>query len=89
MQLALICADYHGTRFNRAVTLLLWSYWWYQVSHGNEHVEKLFVEEAEAESLINLAGHRSCGGCRASIYNGMSLEGVEKLLEFMKVLDCY
>lgn len=56
-----------------------------QVGFGNEALEKLFVKESEAGGLINLAGHRSVGGCRASIYNGMPLNGVESLVEFMKV----
>ena len=40
--------------------------------------------EASAEGLVNLKGHRSVGGMRASIYNAMPAEGVEKLVEFMK-----
>jgi phosphoserine aminotransferase len=49
-----------------------------------EDLEKKFVKEAEAEGLINLKGHRSVGGMRASIYNAMPMEGVEKLVSFMK-----
>jgi phosphoserine aminotransferase len=45
---------------------------------------KKFLEDAKKVKLYTLAGHRSVGGCRASIYNGMPLEGVEKLAEFMK-----
>lgn len=56
-----------------------------QVGHANEELEKLFVKEAEKSDLVNLGGHRSVGGCRASLYNGMSIDGVEKLVEFMKV----
>jgi len=48
-------------------------------------LEKVFVQEAEAGGLINLKGHRSVGGMRASIYNAMPLEGVEQLVAFMKV----
>ena len=46
--------------------------------------EKAFLQEADARQLIGLAGHRSVGGCRASIYNAMPLEGVEALASFME-----
>ncbi len=49
-----------------------------------EEINKLFVKEAEQVGLVNLAGHRSVGGMRASIYNAMPLAGVEKLVSFMK-----
>jgi len=42
------------------------------------------MAEAKTEGLLELKGHRSVGGCRASIYNGMPIEGVEKLKDFMK-----
>jgi phosphoserine aminotransferase len=45
--------------------------------------EKRFVSEAEAKGFIGLAGHRSVGGCRASIYNAVSVESVEALAAFM------
>merc|ERR1712238_563698 len=45
---------------------------------------KKFLAEAEAEGMTALAGHRSVGGCRASIYNAMPMEGVAKLCAFMK-----
>ena len=51
---------------------------------GNADLDKKFVKEAEAAGLRNLAGHRSIGGMRASIYNAMPYEGVEKLVSFMK-----
>lgn len=51
---------------------------------GNEALEKKFMEDAKKVNLYTLAGHRSVGGCRASLYNGMPLEGVEKLTSFMK-----
>ena len=50
---------------------------------GNEELDKKFVAEAKAAGFINLKGHRSVGGMRASIYNAMPLEGVEKLVAFM------
>merc|ERR1712217_5982 len=51
---------------------------------GDEALEKKFMDEAKKVNLYTLAGHRSVGGCRASLYNGMPLEGVEKLTSFMK-----
>jgi phosphoserine aminotransferase len=48
---------------------------------------KTFLEEAKKQQLYTLAGHRSVGGCRASIYNGMPMEGVEKLAAFMKAFS--
>ncbi|MBR6635007.1 MAG: 3-phosphoserine/phosphohydroxythreonine transaminase, partial [Clostridia bacterium] len=50
---------------------------------GNEELDAKFVKEATAAGLVNLKGHRSVGGMRASIYNAMPYEGVEKLVEFM------
>ncbi|HEY8507933.1 MAG TPA: 3-phosphoserine/phosphohydroxythreonine transaminase [Steroidobacteraceae bacterium] len=47
-------------------------------------LDKTFLNEARAAGLTNLEGHRSVGGMRASIYNAMSLEGVEALISFMK-----
>ncbi len=49
-----------------------------------EELEAKFIKEANAAGLIGLKGHRSVGGCRASIYNAMTLEGVEALVAFMK-----
>jgi len=46
-------------------------------------LEAQFIQEATAKSLNGLKGHRSVGGCRASIYNAFPREGVEKLIEFM------
>lgn len=50
-------------------------------------LNKKFVKESEAAGLVNLAGHRSVGGMRASIYNAMSLEGVKTLVAFMKEFE--
>lgn len=47
-------------------------------------LEKTFLKEAEAAGLLNLAGHRSVGGMRASIYNAVPLEGVQALVSFMQ-----
>jgi phosphoserine aminotransferase len=51
---------------------------------GNEELDALFVKESKAAGFENLKGHRSVGGMRASIYNAMPIEGVEKLVAFMK-----
>ena len=50
---------------------------------GDEAKDAAFVKEAAAAGFVNLKGHRSVGGMRASIYNAMPLEGVEKLVAFM------
>ncbi|KAG9132330.1 hypothetical protein Leryth_013004, partial [Lithospermum erythrorhizon] len=47
-------------------------------------LEGVFIEEAKKEKMVELKGHRSVGGMRASIYNAMPLAGVEKLVAFMK-----
>ncbi len=51
---------------------------------GDGELDKRFVAEGKAQGLHNLNGHRSIGGMRASIYNAMPMEGVDKLIEFMK-----
>ena len=51
---------------------------------GDEETDDRFVKFAAKEGLINLKGHRSVGGMRASIYNAMATEGVQKLVEVMK-----
>ena len=48
------------------------------------NLEKIFLKEAEGVGLLNLAGHRSVGGMRASIYNAVPLEGVQALVTFMQ-----
>ena len=54
---------------------------------GNDELDAKFVKEAKAAGFENLKGHRSVGGMRASIYNAMPREGVEKLVEFMKAFE--
>lgn len=49
----------------------------------SEELEARFVKEADAAGLSGLKGHRSVGGCRASIYNAMPLEGAQALADFM------
>jgi len=50
----------------------------------SEELEKKFIAEGVQNDLFGLKGHRSVGGCRASIYNAMPYEGIEALVEFMK-----
>ena len=50
---------------------------------GDKELDAKFVKEAEAAGFVNLKGHRTVGGMRASIYNAMPIEGVEKLVAFM------
>lgn len=54
---------------------------------GNEDLDAKFVKEAAAAGFVNLKGHRSVGGMRASIYNAMPTVGVEKLVAFMKAFE--
>ncbi|MCI5605482.1 MAG: 3-phosphoserine/phosphohydroxythreonine transaminase [Clostridia bacterium] len=54
---------------------------------GNEELDAKFVAEAKAAGFVNLKGHRTVGGMRASIYNAMPVEGVKALVEFMKKFE--
>ncbi len=54
---------------------------------GDKELDALFCKEAAAEGFVNIKGHRSVGGMRASIYNAMPTEGVKKLVEFMKAFE--
>ena len=54
---------------------------------GDKDLDAKFVKEAAAAGFENLKGHRSVGGMRASIYNAMPIEGVEKLVAFMKKFE--
>ncbi len=54
---------------------------------GDKELDAKFVAEATKAGLVNLKGHRSVGGMRASIYNAMPKEGVEKLVAFMKEFE--
>ena len=51
---------------------------------GDKDLDAKFIKEATDAGFVNLKGHRSVGGMRASIYNAMPVEGVQKLTEFMK-----
>ena len=50
---------------------------------GSEEMDAKFIKEATEAGFVSLKGHRTVGGMRASIYNAMPIEGVEKLVEFM------
>ncbi len=54
---------------------------------GDKDLDAQFVKEAAAAGFVNLKGHRSVGGMRASMYNAMPMEGVEKLVAFMKEFE--
>ncbi len=54
---------------------------------GNDELDAKFIKEASARGLVNLKGHRSVGGMRASIYNPMSHDGVKALVDFMKSFE--
>lgn len=54
---------------------------------GDEKMDAKFVSEAKTAGFINIKGHRSVGGMRASIYNAMPVEGVEKLVAFMEKFE--
>lgn len=54
---------------------------------GNEKLDQEFVQKATAAGLLNVKGHRSVGGMRASLYNAMPKAGVEALVEFMKQFE--
>ncbi len=54
---------------------------------GSDETDEKFVKEASKNGLVNLKGHRSVGGMRASLYNAMPVEGVQKLVAFMKKFE--
>jgi len=56
----------------------------FTIGGDDEALTKKFLEDAKKVKLFTLAGHRSVGGCRASVYNGMPMEGVDALQSFMK-----
>ena len=54
---------------------------------GDADLDARFAKEAQAKGLMNLKGHRSVGGIRASLYNAQPMEGVKALAEFMKEFE--
>lgn len=71
------CAAEKGSRSDMNVTF----------RSASEELDARFVSEATAAGFVNLKGHRNVGGMRASIYNAMPTEGVEKLADFIKEFD--
>ena len=59
----------------------------FRVAGGNEPIEAKFVAQAEAARIAGVKGHRSVGGMRASLYNAVTLEAVEALVEFMREFE--
>ena len=53
----------------------------------DEDLNAKFIKEATAAGFVNLKGHRTVGGMRASIYNAMPVEGVKALVDFMKKFE--
>ena len=54
---------------------------------GDDDLNAKFIKEATDAGFVNLKGHRTVGGMRASIYNAMPIEGVEKLVDFMQKFE--
>lgn len=54
---------------------------------GDAELDDSFIKQAESKGMINLKGHRSVGGMRASLYNAFPLEGVQELVDFMKEFE--
>ena len=54
---------------------------------GDTELDAKFVREATEAGFVNLKGHRTVGGMRASIYNAMPMEGVQKLVQFMEKFE--
>ena len=71
------CAARPGSRSDMNVTF----------RSASEEMDAKFIAEATAAGFVNLKGHRVVGGMRASIYNAMPTEGVEKLAEFIKAFE--
>ena len=71
------CAAEKGSRSDMNVTF----------RSASEELNAKFVAEATEAGFVNLKGHRNVGGMRASIYNAMPVEGVEKLADFIRAFD--
>ena len=54
---------------------------------ASEELDAKFVQEAAQAGFVNLKGHRMTGGMRASIYNAMPVEGVERLCDFIRAFE--
>lgn len=53
----------------------------------SDELNKKFIAEADAMGMVNLKGHRSVGGMRASVYNAMPIEGCKAVAEFIQKFD--
>jgi phosphoserine aminotransferase len=56
----------------------------FRVNAGDEKIEKKFAEESAAAGIAGVAGHRSVGGMRVSLYNAVTLDAVSSLVSFMR-----
>ncbi len=56
----------------------------FRIKNGDEDIEKQFIDEAKKNHMIQLKGHRSVGGIRASLYNAVTVDEVALLVAFMK-----
>lgn len=56
----------------------------FRIRDGDEDLEKQFIEQARKRNIIQLKGHRSVGGIRASLYNAITMEEVSVLATFMR-----
>ena len=54
---------------------------------GSDELNAKFIKEAKEVGFVNLKGHRTVGGMRASIYNAMPVEGVQALVDFMREFE--
>ena len=54
---------------------------------GDKELDAKFIKAATEAGFVNLKGHRTVGGMRASIYNAMPIEGVQKLVDFMRQFE--
>ena len=54
---------------------------------GSDELNAKFIKEAKEAGFVNLKGHRTVGGMRASIYNAMPVEGVQALVDFMREFE--
>lgn len=70
----------HARKDSRSIMNVTWRL-------PSEDLEKKFVTEAKNEGLVGIKGHRSVGGIRASIYNAMTIQGVEELVKFMQAFE--
>jgi phosphoserine aminotransferase len=59
----------------------------FRVAGGNEAIEKQFVQDSAAAGLVGLAGHRSVGGMRVSLYNAVTPEAVQELVSFLREFE--